>query len=341
MSGDPEKVITVRGLTNRFGEETVHEDLDLDVLRGEILGVVGGSGTGKSVLMRSIIGLQRPQAGEVEVFGEPNFGGPNKLPLHYFDWNSTNTWQTTSMSMDDNLFIAGNAQGITDKIINSTSFAYQGSMWNNRLVPTIGTRYDKVRIYTRSGGNLTTPDFTKGGFAQYWALYPVNPVPYDVGGATNTKGIVARPFSSWRSLDAAAERGSFLADFVRGLGFSYNHSDNFQPPQTRQTDFYGKILPKPSGQGDDWGIRGSMFNNKLSWNLNWYKQTAENAVSDAANTAIGRAQRIDNSSLFIWARMVVRIRNGQNPADENFDNNIVFPLTNDQKRQINALAAAK
>ena len=64
-------VIRVRGLTNSFGEQRVHEGLDLDVKRGEILGVVGGSGTGKSVLMRSIIGLQRPDEGEVEVFGVP------------------------------------------------------------------------------------------------------------------------------------------------------------------------------------------------------------------------------------------------------------------------------
>jgi phospholipid/cholesterol/gamma-HCH transport system ATP-binding protein len=63
-------VISVRGLGNRFGEQIVHEDLDLDVHRGEIVGVVGGSGTGKSVLMRSIIGLQRPESGEVTVFGE-------------------------------------------------------------------------------------------------------------------------------------------------------------------------------------------------------------------------------------------------------------------------------
>ena len=67
-------VIKVRGLTNRFGDQTVHEELDLDVRRGEILGVVGGSGTGKSVLMRSIIGLQIPDAGEIEVFGEPMIG---------------------------------------------------------------------------------------------------------------------------------------------------------------------------------------------------------------------------------------------------------------------------
>ncbi len=61
--------IRVRGLLNQFGEQVVHQDLDLDVRRGEILGVVGGSGTGKSVLMRSIIGLQRPSAGAIEVFG--------------------------------------------------------------------------------------------------------------------------------------------------------------------------------------------------------------------------------------------------------------------------------
>ncbi len=64
-----EHPIVVEGLVNRFGEQTVHEDLDLKVKRGEILGVVGGSGTGKSVLMRSIIGLQPPTEGSVKVFG--------------------------------------------------------------------------------------------------------------------------------------------------------------------------------------------------------------------------------------------------------------------------------
>jgi len=75
---DGEKaVIRIRGLRNAFGEEreqVIHENLDLDVKRGEILGVVGGSGTGKSVLMRSIIGLQTPEAGEVEVLGENMIG---------------------------------------------------------------------------------------------------------------------------------------------------------------------------------------------------------------------------------------------------------------------------
>jgi len=64
-----EPIIRVRGVVNRFGEQVVHDGLDLDVRRGEILGVVGGSGSGKSVLMRSIIGLRKPQAGEIEVLG--------------------------------------------------------------------------------------------------------------------------------------------------------------------------------------------------------------------------------------------------------------------------------
>jgi len=61
--------IRVRGLSTSFGEQVVHEGLDLDVKKGEILGVVGGSGTGKSVLMRAIIGLQIPDEGEIEVLG--------------------------------------------------------------------------------------------------------------------------------------------------------------------------------------------------------------------------------------------------------------------------------
>ncbi|WP_108445341.1 ABC transporter ATP-binding protein [Halomonas denitrificans] len=67
-NGEP--LIRVRGLCNRFGRHVVHEALDLDLYPGEILGVVGGSGTGKSVLLRSIVGLLRPAEGRIEVFGE-------------------------------------------------------------------------------------------------------------------------------------------------------------------------------------------------------------------------------------------------------------------------------
>jgi phospholipid/cholesterol/gamma-HCH transport system ATP-binding protein len=71
---DCDPVITVRGLRNSFGDAVIHDGIDLTLCRGEILGVVGGSGTGKSVLLRSIIGLQTPDAGEIEVLGENMVG---------------------------------------------------------------------------------------------------------------------------------------------------------------------------------------------------------------------------------------------------------------------------
>jgi len=74
MSESRDPVIEVRGLKSSFGDQIVHENLDLTLCRGEILGVVGGSGTGKSVLMRSIIGLQIPDEGQVHVFGKNTIG---------------------------------------------------------------------------------------------------------------------------------------------------------------------------------------------------------------------------------------------------------------------------
>ena len=64
-----ETIISVRDLAKRFGSQQIWTNLSLDVYRGEILGIVGGSGQGKSVLLRVITGLVEPDAGTVEVFG--------------------------------------------------------------------------------------------------------------------------------------------------------------------------------------------------------------------------------------------------------------------------------
>jgi phospholipid/cholesterol/gamma-HCH transport system ATP-binding protein len=69
-----EVVIRIRGLVNAFGDQLIHDHLDLDVMKGEVLGVVGGSGTGKSVLLRSIVGLNHPRAGSIKVFGQETAG---------------------------------------------------------------------------------------------------------------------------------------------------------------------------------------------------------------------------------------------------------------------------
>ena len=64
-------LVCARGIVNRFGKQLVHDKLDLDILPGEILGIAGGSGSGKSVLLRTLTGLHRPNAGEVLVNGRP------------------------------------------------------------------------------------------------------------------------------------------------------------------------------------------------------------------------------------------------------------------------------
>lgn len=78
-----EPIIEVRGLVNRFGSHIVHQDLDLTVERDEILGLVGGSGAGKSVLLRSILGLHRFNEGEIHVMGQP---------IHFHEPGPTTCW---------------------------------------------------------------------------------------------------------------------------------------------------------------------------------------------------------------------------------------------------------
>jgi phospholipid/cholesterol/gamma-HCH transport system ATP-binding protein len=73
-----EPVISVRGVVNRFGAQVVHDELDLDVWPGEVFGIVGGSGSGKSVLLRTMLGLQRPVQGSVRIEEQEVVGQPSR-----------------------------------------------------------------------------------------------------------------------------------------------------------------------------------------------------------------------------------------------------------------------
>lgn len=66
---DPNVILSARDITVSFGDAVVLDKLDLDIHRGEILGFVGASGAGKSVLLRTILGLNRKQSGTIRIFG--------------------------------------------------------------------------------------------------------------------------------------------------------------------------------------------------------------------------------------------------------------------------------
>ena len=68
---DPKVMLAASGIVNRFGAQRVHEQLELEVRRAEVLGIAGGSGSGKSVLLKTLTGLHRPNAGTVLIEGEP------------------------------------------------------------------------------------------------------------------------------------------------------------------------------------------------------------------------------------------------------------------------------
>jgi len=62
-------LVEVQGVVNRFGAQIVHDGIDMQVFEGEVFGIIGGSGAGKSVLLRTILGLRRPNAGSVRFLG--------------------------------------------------------------------------------------------------------------------------------------------------------------------------------------------------------------------------------------------------------------------------------
>ncbi len=258
-------------------------------------------------------------------WGEPGFGGPTASPMSIYNW-TTGSFDQAQMQYGANLFYAGGNYGITEKIITAHNFAWQGYLWNNRIIPTLGWRRDDLAIRATDLAGLTTPNEYVAGYGIPGVWNRMTPWSY-VAGNTNTKGVVLKPFLNWRTIDDAADNGNVFAKIVRGLSFHYNKSDNFNAPTSVQTDFFGNKLGKPSGTGKDWGFGLNMFNNKLVLNVDWFKSDNLNAPADAAGTAIARIERVDYTSFYDWAEYVVRIRDGQDPTSVDFANNSVTPLT--------------
>lgn len=275
------------------------------------------------------------------VIGEPGFGGPSNSSLRFYNFN-TGGWSNTDMTYDMNLFYAGGNYGVATRKTDSMSFAWQGYVWDERLIPTMGWRKDKLELQAYDGrdannvGLITSTTYVDGeGIEGLWNHLGE---PRKIEGTTKTKGIVARLFKGWNGIERKANEGSIAFDLLRNLSVHYNESDNFNPPAGQQVDFFNRPLAPPSGKGKDYGFGVSMFDNKLVVRLNWYEASNENALSNGANTVVGRLQRIDTAAGRRWAEYVVRIRSGQDPTlEEQFHNNTLNPLSQAQQDAIRDL----
>ena len=263
--------------------------------------------------------------------GGSGFGMGDQI-IRTWNW-LTNSYDNAAVHLSYNLRVGG---PITFKIDDARSLAYQGYLWDERIVPTVGWRRDNLSIAKTDLTGLATYQEYTNGYAIPGEEYRLGSTFY-MAGNTKTTGVVFKPLKGWSRIDEAANNGSWLADFARGLNFHINKSNNFTPPGSIQYDFFHVPLGKPQGQGKDWGVGLSMFHSKLYLNLNWYEATNENASSSAAGTPITRITRMDTSSFRSWATFVVRIRDGQDPTANGFNNNTTTPLTQTEQDAISSI----
>src|SRR5690606_25057541 len=142
-------------------------------------------------------------------------------------------------------------------------------------------------------------------------------------GTTRTTGAVLRPFSNWNGIETRANDGSQWHQFVRSLGFSYNKSDNFNPPPAAQVDGFGNPLPKPTGEGEDMGIQFSLLDDKLFARINWFKATNENERTNPGTSISRLVGNVDTTLFRNWARTIALINMGHDPIDAaNFGTNL-------------------
>jgi hypothetical protein len=226
--------------------------------------------------------------------------------------------------------------GRNQRIVDSISGGLTSHLWENRLIATFGIRKDeyKARLtntgntaITDSNGNVIAPAITNqekwvDGVFQRDLLFNRWGPYSEMSHTTRTLGGVLRPFQGWTSVERKAGSGSLFWQFVRDFGFSYNQSDNFNPPPTAYGDFYSTQLPKPTGEGKDFGIQFSLLDSKLFARVTWFEASMKNE-NIAAPTAYNRLySNVDQTLFRNWARTIVMINNGRDPTSTTFGDNI-------------------
>lgn len=258
--------------------------------------------------------------------------------------------------------------GRNQREVESLSAGMTNYLWNERLVTTFGVRRDdyKARATTNADihrqalstgdpskdvnylgrvvaagnrvaveGPMTNPQKWVGGVYQLDTLFNRWDRWDEQSGTTKTLGGVFRPFRNWNSIDNRADTGSPFWQFVRSFGVSYNQSDNFNPPTSSQTDAFGRPLPKPTGEGKDYGIQFSILEDKLFARVTWFEASSKDERTSSVTGIARLTGHMDTTAFRNWARTIARINMGDDPRDSSWD----ATIAPDKEEQIRAAAA--
>ncbi len=254
-------------------------------------------------------------------YGNPGSEAPLVSQINAYNFN-TNDFHDVTVS--EKISFADNGSANFQREVKSWNLAAQSWLWSDRLVTTVGWRHDDYRARNTTAGAITDAN----GVIISSALTANEVFPFHTGeadydrimsrwtpwdklsGDTKTLGVAFRPFQSWTWTDRKVNSGSMLGEFLNGLTFYYNQSDNFNPPANAQTDYFRKRLPKPTGDGKDIGLGFNLFNNKLVARVNWFETSSANERTALAGTLLTRLAYADTTTGIAWASAVQRLRNG-------------------------------
>jgi outer membrane receptor protein involved in Fe transport len=194
--------------------------------------------------------------------------------------DGTYTWVNDPTHLD--LALSGNTNR-SYQMTDSITLGMQSSFWDNRIVPTVGWRRDK-NVGKANKSVVVDPST---GYVNLANLSVWNPSQVTFGN-TSTLGVVVKPLS-W-------------------ISFTYNQSENFTPAPLRY-DIGGSPLPLPAGEGKDYGVRFTMFDNKLTFGLNYFTGGAARARGTQADSFMFRVARVE-SAFITWATGVAQTRLG-------------------------------
>ncbi len=285
-------------------------------------------------------------------YGNPGWENPYVASVRVYNI-AEGAWKNITTSEKISFSDAGSAN--FERQVSSWTLATQSYLWQDRLVLTLGLRNDQYRARNTTTGSLNALDGTLiapaltanqmypyfNGEADYNLVMNRWSVWDELEGDTKTVGAAFRPLTGWSRIENSANNGNLFSDFLRGLTIYYNQSDNFNPPPGKQTDYFKKQLPKPTGEGKDGGFGFNLFDNKLVARVNWFQTENQNERTSAAGTLLTRLAYSDTTTGYAWAAAVTRIRNavarGESvasyTAQTDWNNNSVYSVDDAANQQ--------